>query len=62
MSTRPQDASVAEQVKLAAQAYIYGYPLVRSLDEIGSFVAGGGSLPGASPSTCRKTRQISPWA
>ena len=49
MSTSSQDAPVAEQVKLAAEAYVYGYPLVRSLEEIASFVAGGGSLPVQAP-------------
>jgi hypothetical protein len=39
----------AEQVKLAAEAYIYGYPLVYSLDEIGAFVAGGDKFPMKAP-------------
>ena len=34
----------AEQVKDAAEAYIYGYPLVYDLEEVAGFVAGGGSL------------------
>jgi hypothetical protein len=44
MSTRSNEAPAAEQIKRAAEAYIYGYPFVRSLGEIASFVAGGGSL------------------
>ena len=35
----------AEQVELAAQAYIYGYPLVYDLEEVANGVEGGGSLP-----------------
>lgn len=34
------DADVAEQVKLAAEAYLYGYPLVYNLREIAKFSAG----------------------
>jgi hypothetical protein len=51
----PQEARVAErweqgmadteQVRLAAEAYIYGYPLVYDLEEVASSVEGGGSLP-----------------
>jgi hypothetical protein len=40
---------VAEQAELAAEAYIYRYLPVRSLDEIASSVAGGGSLPIQAP-------------
>jgi hypothetical protein len=41
-------ADAAEQVKLAAEAYIYGYPLVYNLREFGSF-ATGGNLIGGDP-------------
>ena len=49
MATRQQDALVGERAKVAAEVYVYGYPLVRGLDEIESFVAGGGSLPIQAP-------------
>jgi hypothetical protein len=39
----------AEQVKDAAEAYIYGYPLVYDLQEVAEFVEGGGSLPIQAP-------------
>jgi hypothetical protein len=48
MSTTPP-TSTAEQVKLAAEAYIYGYPLVYSLHEAAAFVAGGGKYPMQAP-------------
>ena len=38
-----------EQVKEAAEAYIYGYPLVYDLQEVAEFVEGGGSLPIQAP-------------
>jgi hypothetical protein len=38
-----------EQVKEAAEVYMYGYPLVYDLHEVGSFVEGGGSLPIQAP-------------
>jgi hypothetical protein len=38
-----------DQVKEAAEVYIYGYPLVYDLHEVGSFVEGGGSLPIQAP-------------
>jgi hypothetical protein len=38
-----------EQVKDAAEAYIYGYPLVYDLQEVAEFVEGGGSLPIQAP-------------
>ncbi|MFL5883394.1 MAG: DUF1254 domain-containing protein, partial [Actinomycetota bacterium] len=38
-----------EQVKLAAEAYLYGYPLVYDLKEVAENVEGGGSLPLQSP-------------
>jgi hypothetical protein len=49
MSTTDQHASVADQVKLAAEAYIYGYPLVYSLGEIAAFVAGSERFPMQAP-------------
>ena len=39
----------AEQVRDAAEAYIYGYPLVYDLQEVAEFVDGGGSLPIHAP-------------
>lgn len=48
-STEPEDGSLAERVQLAAQAYIYGYPLVYSLREIAAFVAGGARFPMQAP-------------
>ena len=39
----------ADQVKDAAEAYIYGYPLVYDLQEVAEFVEGGGSLPIQAP-------------
>jgi hypothetical protein len=47
--TATETASDPERVKLAAQAYIYGYPLVYNLREVTEFVAGGGSLPVQAP-------------
>jgi hypothetical protein len=34
-----------EQVQAAAQAYLYGYPLVYGLNEIAAYIAGGGRFP-----------------
>jgi hypothetical protein len=39
----------AEQVKDAAEAYLYGYPLVYDPQEVAEFVEGGGSLPIQAP-------------
>src|SRR5512132_3707744 len=39
----------ADRVKDAAEAYIYGYPLVSDLKEVAGFVEGGGSLPMQAP-------------
>jgi hypothetical protein len=39
MSAQP-NPDVAEQVKLAAEAFLYGYPLVYNMHEIGKFPAG----------------------
>lgn len=49
MSTAAGKAPVVERVKLAAEAYIYGYPLVYSLHESAAFVAGGGKFPMQAP-------------
>jgi hypothetical protein len=49
MSTYAPDATVADQVKLAAQAYIYGYPLVYDLHEVAAFVAGSDRFPMQAP-------------
>ena len=38
-----------EQVREAAEAYIYGYPLVYDLQEVADLVEGGGSLPLQAP-------------
>jgi hypothetical protein len=38
--TTPADTDVAEQVKMAAEAYFYGYPLVYSIREMAKFPAG----------------------
>jgi hypothetical protein len=47
--TSRNDAAVAEQVKLAAEAYVYGYPLVYGLHEAAAFVAGAGGFPAQAP-------------
>ena len=39
MTTSPA-SDIAEQVKLAAEAYLYGYPLVYNMREMGKFPAG----------------------
>ncbi|MGZ4288954.1 MAG: DUF1254 domain-containing protein, partial [Solirubrobacteraceae bacterium] len=49
MATEPREAPVAERVKLAAETYLYGYPLVYSLHESVAFVAGGGRFPMQAP-------------
>ena len=36
-------------VELATRAYVYGYPLVYSMNEMSGFVSGGGSLPVNAP-------------
>jgi hypothetical protein len=48
-TTVPSDATREEQVKLAAEAYIYGYPLVYGLHEMAAFVAGGSKFPMQAP-------------
>jgi hypothetical protein len=48
-----------DQVKEAAEVYIYGYPLVYDLHEVGSIVEGGGSLPIQAPfNTFAYTRRL----
>ena len=49
MSTDVSEPSIPERVSAAAQAYIYGYPLVYSLTETAAFVAGGGRFPMQAP-------------
>jgi hypothetical protein len=41
--------SISERVEAATQAYIYGFPLVYGLHEVGAFVAGGGRFPMQAP-------------
>ena len=49
----------AEQVKDAAEVYVYGYPLVYNLQEVAGFVEGGGSLPFHAPyNTFAYARQL----
>ena len=42
-------AQAAALFKEAAEAYVYGYPLVYDLQEVAEFVEGGGSLPIQAP-------------
>jgi hypothetical protein len=49
VATTSPEVSISERINAAAQAYIYGYPLVYSLHEIGAFVAGGGRFPMQAP-------------
>ena len=49
LTTSPREAPVAEQVQLAAEVYIYGYPLVYNVDALANYVAGGGSWPMKAP-------------
>lgn len=50
MSTEPPQAPAAERVKLAAEAYLYGYPLVYGMHELAAFVDGtGGKFPMHAP-------------
>jgi hypothetical protein len=48
-TTAPSEATRDEQVKLAAEAYLYGYPLVYNLHEMADFVAGGDRFPMKAP-------------
>jgi hypothetical protein len=45
MTTELPEVPFEGQVQAAAQAYLYGYPLVYSLNEIAAFVAGGDRFP-----------------
>ena len=47
----PADAAeqAAEQVKVAAEAYIYGYPLVYNLHEMADFASGSPRFPVQAP-------------
>jgi hypothetical protein len=47
--TAPPAGPAADQVQLAAQMYVYGYPLVYSLRELGGFATGHSSLPVSAP-------------
>lgn len=47
--TSIQSTSDEQRVGLAAQAYVYGYPLVYNLQEIDRFAAAGASLPFSVP-------------
>ena len=54
-----------EQVKDAAEVYIYGYPLVYDLQEVASFVEGDGTIPIQAPDNARRligpeTKFVSP--
>ncbi len=51
--TTPTNTDVAELVKLAAEAYIYGYPLVYNMHEIVKFPAGP-NLIGPEPQPYNK--------
>jgi hypothetical protein len=48
-TTAKSDATREEQVRLAAEAYLYGYPLVYGLHEMADFVAGGTRFPMQAP-------------
>jgi hypothetical protein len=45
VTTNVPEVPFADRVQAAAQAYLYGYPLVYSLNEIAAFVAGGDRFP-----------------
>ncbi len=47
--TTPTQTDVAEQVKLAAEVFFYGYPMVYNLHEMGAYVAGSPRFPVSSP-------------
>ncbi len=47
--TTPNPIDPTEQVKLAAEAYLYGYPLVYSMHEIAKIPAGESVLDSAAP-------------
>ena len=48
MNTQP-NIDGAEQVRLAAEAFLYGYPMVYNLHEIGAYIAGSPRFPLSSP-------------
>jgi hypothetical protein len=47
--TAQSNPDVAEQVKLAAEAFFYGYSMVYNLHEMGAYVAGSPRFPISSP-------------
>jgi hypothetical protein len=49
MSATAPQGTATPHVKLAAEAYLYGFPLVYSLHEIASFVAGSKRFPMQAP-------------
>jgi hypothetical protein len=49
MSTPATAADVPDAVRAAADAYVYGYPLVYGLGEASAFVAGGDRFPTSAP-------------
>jgi hypothetical protein len=49
LSDAAQEPALEERIQAAAQAYIYGYPLVYGLNEMAAFVAGGGRFPMQAP-------------
>ena len=57
MSTHAPDPTVADKVKLTAEAYLYGYPLVYDLHEVVAFVAGSDRFPMQAPSNESVTRE-----
>lgn len=48
-TTSRHETAVAEQVRLAAEAYVYCYPLVYGLREAAAFIDGGSSFPTQAP-------------
>jgi hypothetical protein len=49
VTTTSSEGPISERVSAATQAYIYGYPLVYCVHELGAFVAGGGRFPMQAP-------------
>jgi hypothetical protein len=45
VTTESPEEPIADQVQAAAQVYLYGYPLVYSLNEMAAYVAGGDRFP-----------------
>jgi hypothetical protein len=59
MTTPPEPAPTDPLTQLATRAFIYGYPLLYNLEEIGGFVRGGGSFPVSAPwNTFGAARQL----